>query len=176
MKIAMKKSRIAAVAAVLGWSLLTGVVFTLQAQGDSPIIINSSSLHLGATVPWSQFPTQGNTKSHPQANLSVPSIDVTIGGKSQTLDIGKQACQVEIKYGTGKTATVVTVRTGANGKGLSVTTDFDGSFQPGSDEKHLDHKDGTRKISDVVVTKAGQPVFQDHSPTGAVNIVVHYQP
>ncbi|MGA1996349.1 MAG: hypothetical protein ABSH45_11285 [Bryobacteraceae bacterium] len=165
----MKKSAIAAFAAVLGWSLLAGVVLTLQAQGDSPIIISSSSLHIESAVPWAQFKAQGNVKSHPQTNRSIPSIDLTVGTNAQTLNIGGQSCQVQVKYG----ATTLTVATGASGKGLSVATDFT-AFQPGSDGNHLDHVNGSQTISSIAVTKAGKNIFQGR-PTGAVKIVIHYQ-
>ena len=155
----MKKSAIAAFAAVLGWSLLAGVVLTLQAQGDSPIIISSSSLHIESAVPWAQFKAQGNVKSHPQTNRSIPSIDLTVGTNAQTLNIGGQSCQVQVKYG----ATTLTVATGASGKGLSVATDFT-AF----------HVNGSETISSIAVTKAGKNIFQGR-PTGAVKIVIHYQ-
>jgi hypothetical protein len=165
----MKKSRIAAFAAVLGLSLLAGVALTLQAQGDSPIIISSGSLHIESAVPWARFQTQGNTKTHPQANASIPSIDLTLGTKAQTLSIGGQRCQVQVKYGN----TTLTVATGASGKGLSVATDFT-AFQPGSDGNHLDHVNPNQTISSIAITKAGKNIFQGR-PTGAVTLVIHYQ-
>jgi hypothetical protein len=165
----MKKSRIAALAAVVGLSLLGGVVVTLQAQGDTPITISSNSLHLESAVAWSQFKTQGNTKSHPQGDRSVPKIELTVGTSAQTFDIGGQRCQVTVKYGSS----TLRVGTGANGKGLSVNTDFT-SFRPGADENHLDHADATKTISSIVVTKAGKRIYRGR-PTGAVKIVIHYQ-
>jgi hypothetical protein len=165
----MKKSRIAALAAVLGLSLLAGVRFTLRAQGDSPIIISNGSLHIESAVPWSQFTGQGNTKAQPDANRSVPSIDLTLGSDARTLSIAGQSCQVQVQYGS----TTLTVATGANGKGLSVTTDFS-SFRARSDGVHLDHVNGNQTISSIAIAKAGTNIFQG-SPTGAVRIVVHYQ-
>ncbi len=164
----MKKSRMAALAAVLGLSLLGGVALTLLAQGDTPITISNGSLHIESAVPWAQFKTQGNTKAHPQANASNPSIDLTLGTNARTLSIGGQSCQVTVRYGS----TTLTVATGANGKGLSVTTDFS-SFRP-SDGNHLDHVNGSQAISSIAITKAGTSIFQG-SPTGAVTIVIHYR-
>ena len=164
----MKKSGMAALVAVLGMSLLAGVGFTLRAQGDSPIIISNGSLHIESAAAWSQFKTQGNTKTHPDPTRSVPSIDLTMDGNARTLSIGGQSCQLSVQYG----GTTLTVATGANGKGLSVTTDFS-SFR-GSDGNHLDHMNPSQKISSIAVTKSGANVFQG-SPTGAVRIVVHYR-
>ncbi|MGP8242934.1 MAG: hypothetical protein ACLQVN_00270 [Bryobacteraceae bacterium] len=165
----MKKSRIAALAAVLVWILLVGVTLTLQAQGDTPITVSNGSLHVESLVPWAQFTTNGNTKTHPQTNKSVPSIDLTLGNNTQTLNIGGQRCQVQVQYG----GTTLTIATGANGKGLGVTTDFS-SFRPRSDGNHLDHANSNQTISSIAITKAGQSLFQGN-PTGAVTIVVHYQ-
>jgi YbbR domain-containing protein len=120
-------------------------------------------------VAWSQFKTQGNTKSHPQGDRSVPKIELTVGTNTQTFDIGGQRCQVTVKYGS----TSLSVGTGTNGKGLSVSTDFT-SFRPGADENHLEHADATKTISSIVVTKAGKRIYRGR-PTGAVKIVIHYQ-
>jgi hypothetical protein len=137
----MKKSRIATLAALVGLSLLGGVVVTVQAQGDSPITISNGSLHLESAVAWSQFKTQGNTKSHPQGDRSVPKIELTVGTNTQTFDIGGQRCQVTVKYGS----TSLSVGTGTNGKGLSVSTDFT-SFRPGA-EQHCGHQSRQADLS-----------------------------
>jgi hypothetical protein len=163
----MKKSGIMALAAVLGSSLLAGVGFTLHAQGDSPILVSSASLHIQSAVAWSQW-GQGNTRSHPDRNRSVPSIDVTVGTKSQTLNIGGQRCQVSLQYGK----TTLTFATGANGKGITFRTDFSQFRQV--DDTHMDHTDPNQKITSITVTRAGTNVFQSN-PNGAVRMVIHYQ-
>lgn len=165
----MKKSRIAALAAVLAWSLLVGMTLTVQAQGDTPITVSNGSLHIESAVPWAQFQTQGSVRIHPHTNKSVPKIELTMGTNTQTFAIGGQKCQVQVKYGS----TTLRIGTGANGKGLTVDTDFT-SFRPRSDGTHLDHVNSAQTISSIAVTKAGKSIFQG-SPSGAVTLVIHYQ-
>ena len=164
----MNKSTRTAAAALLGWSFLTGIGLTLRAQTDTPITISNGSLHIVSAVPWAQFKTHGNVKTHPNAKGSVPTIDVILDNNKQSLNIGGQACQVSVQYGT----TVLKIGSGSKGKGLTVATDFP-SFKPGSDGNHLDHVNPNQAISRIAITKGGNSIYQG-SPTGLVQIVIHY--
>jgi hypothetical protein len=71
-------------------------------------------------------------------------------------------------------STDITVETGANGRRLQMTTDFDTSFHNGATANHLAHNNATSHISHVTVRRGNQTVFNaDVTPTTAVTI--HYR-
>jgi hypothetical protein len=155
---------------------LTAVVLTLAgamalwAQG-TPIIIGDGSLTMESQgVPWPNYSTSGNTKSHPRAGQTVTQVAITMPNNNQTIPFSGQQCTITVTYA----GTTIKVDTNPQGKALTVNTDFTGSFHQGANNTILAHNNTTAKISHVTVTKAGQQVF-DSGASGGTRIVISYQ-
>src|ERR1039458_1469032 len=111
-----QKLRLAGTMAALLAAAFALSVFGWAQGGDTPIVILDGSLNIQSAVPWSQFTGTGNIKSHPHTTKSVSSIDLTVGGNSQTIAYAGESCNVEITYAGGQLG----FHRGAGGKGLSM--------------------------------------------------------
>lgn len=140
-------------------------------QGDTPIIIGDGSLTMESVgVPWRQF-SNGTTRrrGHPHTAKAVTSVEIVSPGNNRTITFAGEHCAVTVHYAS----TDIVLETANNGRGLTVSTDFD-SFQQGADERHLAHKDAHSKISRVTVVKGNQTVY-NATPSGGTKVTVHYQ-
>ena len=162
-----QKLRLAGILALL--ALVLGGAFYSWAQGDTPIVIGDGSLTIESAVPWASFTGTGRTRTHPHTAKAVPTVTVTLGGQTQTVNFAGERCSVAVTYG----ATVITVATGNNGRRLQITTDFN-SFHTGATPNLLVHNDATQKISHVTVTKGNQTPI-DSNASGGTKIVIGYR-
>ena len=155
--------------------LLTAVVLTLAgavalwAQG-TPIIIGDGSLTMTSqTVPWANWTTSGNTKSHPRGGQAVTQVVITMPNNNQTIQFSNQQCTVRVTYA----GTNIAVNTNPQGRALTMTTDFT-AFHQGANNTILEHNNASQKISHVTVLKNGAQVF-DSAASGGTRIVISYQ-
>jgi hypothetical protein len=157
---------VAVLAAVIG-----GCILTWAQSGDTPITISDGSLTMhSAGHPWANWGTS-NPRPHPEPGKSVTQVVVAMPGHNQTFQYSGQQCTVAVTYAS----TAITVRTGGNGRGLQIDTNWS-AFHAGADAYTLAHNNTTSKISHVTVRQGNQTVF-NFGPSGAGDtiITIHYQ-
>jgi len=157
------------------FTLLTPTLLTLflaavaWTQSDTPIVISDGSLTMESRgVPWSQFGAAGNTRRHPNQGKTLTSVDLRVNGRNQTVTCGNHQCTVTARYD----GTTITVSSGANGRGLTVNTDFS-AFHGGASANHLAHNNPNTQIGAISVT-GGTPPFNG-TGSGHTLITIHYQ-
>lgn len=144
---------------------LAGLAWT---QSDTPIVISDGSLTIESRgVPWSQF-SPGNTRRHPNQGKTLTSVDLLVNGRTQRVTCGAVQCTITAQYD----GTSITVSSGANGKGLTVSTDFS-AFHGGATPNHLAHNNPNNHIGAISVA-GGNPPFNG-TGSGHTSITVHYQ-
>lgn len=143
---------------VLGWAF----------SGDTPIVISDGSLNIHSAVPWSQYTGTGDIKAHPHTTKSVTKVELTVGGKNQTITFAGESFKVDVTYAGGH----IVFNTGTDGKGLMMRP-FS-AFHQGSNGNVLAHNNANAKIAHVTIIKADKQVFDSDAVSGT-KITIHYQ-
>jgi hypothetical protein len=146
------------VAGVAGW-----------ASGDTPIVILDGSLTMRSAVPWKEFKGGGDQKNHPNAEGSITSVVVTIGGKNQTIACNGQMCAVDVMYA----GTDIQVSSGPDGKGLTVSPMS--AFQDGETPDVVMHKNRSSHITHVTVSMSGIKLIDSAASGAGTKVVIGFQ-